>query len=352
MVRDTALRRRVRRTLLAVLAIDLAFVLVLAFLLDPWLVGVSEAVVAAAGLDGSVARLRWVVVLVVATAAFLALQLLYTCRQTLAEADATVTDASRHPDLLARVNRLSQQADVTTPTVAVTDADVPNSFTVGGVRNATLVVSEGLLETLPEDELDAVLAHELAHVKNRDARVMTLASFLPGLVNGDLAPRNGTLTGLLGIVVAFALYALSAPRLPGSPTGAETVVTFAVALVLSAVVAGIALGVLATPVLFLARRLSQDREFAADRAGAIVSGDPAALANALRRLDADADRAPDADARTAYDGVSRLCLLPHGFDDPTAERDAGDDFHVEVQSHPPTSDRIDRLGELARELET
>ena len=109
---------------------------------------------------------------------------------------------------------------------------------------------------------------------------------------------------------------------------------------------------LATPVVYLAHRLSHDREFVADRAGAQLVGDPAALASALRKLDDDIETTPATDLRSTGSMVSELCLLPHGFvrDDeagPIVEDEDG--FHIRLRSHPPTSERIERLRALAAE---
>jgi len=334
MFRDATHRTRVLAALGAVLAIDIAFVCVLALLADPLLASGVAGVARAVGVGTPSTAVRWAVELGIALLVFLAVQLMYVRRRTLAEASARTVDSEERPDLIARVERLSQVASVRTPTVAVADSDVPNSFTVGGVSNATLVVSEGVLTTLPDDELDAVLAHELAHVANRDVRVMTLASLLPALANGDLSPPRTATTNAGLVVAVVVLYFLSVPHLGGNP------LVFLAALAVVVVVGAVALGVLAAPVLFLTRRLSRYREYAADRAGAEISGSPAALASALRRLDGDG-RIPDTDKRQAY-GVERLCLLPYGFESVDETRDDA----LEIRSHPPTAARIERLQEL------
>ena len=195
MFRDGTHRARVLAALGAVLAIDLLFVCFLALLLDPLVATGVGGVARVVGVGEPTREVRWGLEVAVALVAFLAVQLAYVRRRTLAEASARTVDADERSELIARVERLSQVAGVRTPAVAVSSSSVPNSFTVGGVANATLVVSEGLLSTLPEDELDAVIAHELAHVANRDVRVMTLASLLPALANGDLTPPRNSTTG-------------------------------------------------------------------------------------------------------------------------------------------------------------
>lgn len=83
-------------------------------------------------------------------------------------------------DLYARIGRLATTAGMPSPDLAIIESDVPNAFATGRSRqDATVAVTTGLVETLDDDELDAVLAHELAHVRNRDATVMTIAYLLP-----------------------------------------------------------------------------------------------------------------------------------------------------------------------------
>ena len=354
MVRDIGPAARTLSTLLLVVAADLLLVGAAAFLLGPWAAALAEAALRSAGVPGA-ATLKWVVVLVPALAAFLWAQLRYTRRETLAAVDARPVSPESHPDLHARVTRLAAQADLRAPSLAVAETAVANSLTVGTPRNATVAVSTGLLDALSDDELDAVLAHELAHVKNRDVTVMTLATFLPAVARGDyslvddlLASRVGRTAGLvLGAFALFTLYALNAAVAPAGSMPAS-LGGFALALLFTALVGGIVLGALAAPVVLLSASLSRHREFVADRAGARMASSPAALAGALRSLDADAAAAPTSDARATVRG---LCLLPHGFGG-TAREPSSDRFAVETESHPPTAERIDRLRALTAEVET
>jgi heat shock protein HtpX len=334
MLRDRRLALRMALTLAAVLAVDLAFAVVVASLLSPWLTALRDAL-ATVGLaiPGSI---WWTAVVGVGLALVAWAHYGYARRQLLDAVDADPADAESQPDVHGRLTRLAATADLSSPDLAVADTDVPNSLAVGSPRDATVVVSEGLLDRLDGDQLDAVLAHELAHVSNRDAAVMTLASFLPAMAADRYNPLSGTRPALLGLglVVAHALGAvlLSAGGL-GSVVGAAALVLFTLLL------GGVALGVLAAPVLMLSRRLSRDREFVADRAGARLSGEPAALATALEALSSEDVEPPEADVRSTPDGVRGLCLLPHGFD---GERD---DWAA-TRSHPPVEDRVARLRDL------
>lgn len=364
-------------TLSAVLVVDLAVVLVLASLLAPWLVAVHAGLLSAGFAISPAAW--WVLVLAVGLGAIALGHLEFARTHLLAVVATGSTDASdsidAYPELHARLTRLAAATDVEPPSLAVVDTDVPNSLAVGGPRSATVVVSEGLLDRLDGDELDAVLAHELAHVKNRDAAVMTLASFLPAMAARAPAPFSKRTVGLacvavVGVHAVGALAAGSIITLAVGPLGTFAVGPVSTGSILAAapfvlfalLFGGVVLGVLATPVLVLAGRLSRDREFAADRAGALLSGSPAALATALETLDG-AVEPPRTDARDLAvggdggspdsheaeppnlpDAARGLCLLPHGFDGAPD----GDDRRV-TRSHPPVEDRVAQLRQLVAE---
>jgi len=153
-----------------------------------------------------------------------------------------------YPDLHRRVERLSQQADLPKPTVAVADTQVPNAFATGrNKKNATVAVTTGLLRALDDDELDGVLAHELAHVKNRDVMVMTIASFLD---DDRLLHR------------AVGGWLFSGDNRQGAPVIVAIVVSILVWIVS----------------FLLIRALSRYREYSADRGAALITGKPGALA--------------------------------------------------------------------------
>jgi len=351
---DDDLTRRILITLSLVLLIDVLFVLLIGVLLSPWLTFLRSAVANALGL-GTSPLIQWTVVLVPAVVVFVWAQLRYTRNQVLSRVDAHEVAPEEAPDLHDRIGRLAQQAEVAKPTVAIAETDVPNSFTVGTPADATVVVSRGLLEELDGEQFDAVLAHEVAHIKNRDATVMTMATFLPALVNEEFSVFDDLLPGDWNGAGPFVwgglllvLFALSTAFIGGPVFSVEFLVVFAIVVVLTVLFGGVALGVLATPVVFLSRNLSQYREYAADRAGAVMTGDPGALADALKHLDEDADGVPTDDAREVHGGVAGLCLLPYGLDG----RRNDDEFHIETRSHPSVEDRIQRLGRLAAEMET
>ncbi|WP_240149973.1 M48 family metalloprotease [Haloarcula sp. JP-Z28] len=341
------------RTLLLLVAVDIAVVATAAVLLTPWLVPVRNAVAAHLPFGGASARIAWwIAILTPALVAFVWAQLRYTSAQTMAEVDARIVGPDEYPALHERVQRLAQLADLTPPRIAVADADVPNSFAIGTLGGATVVVSEGLLSALDGDELDAVLAHELMHVANRDATVMTLASFLPSLTNGEYDPLADLLPGgsryTLGLVALGFAYVFSA-RVLAAPFGSLSfTLGFLFLFAVTALLGSVALGVFTAPVVVLGRSLSRAREFAADRSAAQLTGDPAALVGALETLDSGVDDRPGTDKRSAYAGVRGLCFLPYGFD--TAA--SSDSLATKTRSHPPTTERVERLQSVARSLET
>lgn len=337
---SSSLGRRLAATLVAIVVADLVFVGALLGLLAPVVEGVRLGTTPAIP-----APVWWAILVTAALVGLLAIQLRTARRMTLSRADVTRIDEADDPALFDRVRRLATLADRHPPAIGLVESDVPNCFSVGG-RDPMIVLSTGLRAELTDEELDAVLAHELAHLQNRDATVMTLAAFLPTLVTDRAVaglPR-WLRANLFGGALLFALVV----GLGWTRTASPAAILFVASL--SLVLGGIALGALATPVVYLSHRLSQDREFVADRAGARLSGKPEALASALQKLDDDVDSAPRQDLRSMDGLVEELCFLPHGF---VRRQDAGDDdgLTIRVRSHPPTSERIERLRDVAAELE-
>ncbi len=245
---------------------------------------------------------------------FSLVQWYFSDRLTLYSMGASKVSEDEHPQLHATVDRLSQQADLPKPTVAVADSKVPNAFATGRSKNhAAVCVTTGLIRMLDQEELEGVLAHELAHIKNRDMTVMTLASFLSTLAfiivrwgwlfGGGGRGRGGNQAPIwVAILVSFAVWILS---------------------------------------YLLIRALSRYREFAADRGAAVITGRPSALASALMKISGNMDRIPDEDLRDQAE-MNALFIIPikSGF--------IGRLF----STHPATEKRIDRLRELEREMET
>jgi MFS family permease len=240
--RDTALVARMAATLAVVGLANALFAGLVVALVAPWVGPVVRSAGAAAGVPRAVAGYWWVPAVLALLAGCSWAQLRYVRRQTLAAVDADRVTAEDRPDLHRRVTRLANQAGATKPAVYVAPSSAPNSFALDGGGDPALVVSEGLLERLDGEELDAVLAHELAHLSNRDATVMTLASFLPALTGdrysltaslGSPAPR---LLAVAGLAALYVLGAAATGRHPASPAYAAR---FVVGLGVAAVVGGV-----------------------------------------------------------------------------------------------------------------
>ena len=237
-------------------------------------------------------------------------QYFFSDKLALRSMGAREVSAEEYPDLHRRVERLSQQADLPKPTIAVADTQVPNAFATGrNKKNATVAVTTALLRSLDEDELDGVLAHELAHVKNRDVMVMTIASFLSTIA--FFIVRWGWLLG------------------GNNRQGAPVIVAVLVSIVVWIVS------------FLLIRALSRYREYSADRGAALITGKPGALASALMTIDGRMDRVPEEDLRQEAE-MNAFFIIPikSGFIGKIAS------------THPATENRIERLRELEREMET
>ncbi|TCO45408.1 heat shock protein HtpX [Kribbella antiqua] len=221
------------------------------------------------------------------------------------------------PQLHGVIDRLCALADMPKPRVAIADVDLPNAFATG--RNpdkAVVCVTTGILRRLDTDELEGVLAHELSHVAHRDVAVMTIASFL-GVLAG-LITRFGLYGGLGG----------------GRGRDQNTAVIVLTIVLVSAAVYAISF--------LLTRALSRYRELAADRAGAMLTGRPSALASALTKISGDIARIPSRDLRQA-EAFNAFFFAP-------AISGKGVSLSSLFSTHPPLEKRLDRLGVLSREL--
>ncbi|HYW10445.1 MAG TPA: zinc metalloprotease HtpX [Longimicrobium sp.] len=211
------------------------------------------------------------------------------------------------PALYEMVDRLRQRAGLPMPTVAVAPHAQPNAFATGrNPENAVVCVTDGLMQLVTREELEGVIAHELAHIKNRDMLLQTFTATLAGAVSS------------LGQMALWS-----------SLFGGDDEEGGGNALVM-ALVAPLAAGL-------VQMAISRQREFKADAVGAEICGRPLALAGALRKLDDYAHRIP----MQVSPAVAPLAQV-----NPLAA--VGGGMARMFSTHPPTEDRVQRLEQLAR----
>jgi len=255
------------------------------------------------------------VIAIVIAAGVLFAQYWFSDRIALYAMHGRIVTPEEAPQLHGAIDRLCALADMPKPRVAVADVDLPNAFATGrNPNNAVICVTTGVIRRLDADELEGVLAHELSHVAHRDVAVMTIASFL-----GVLA----------GLITRFGLYSGL-----GRQRDQNTAVIVLTVVAVSAVVYAISF--------LLTRALSRYRELAADRAGAMLTGRPSALASALTKISGDIARIPSRDLRQA-EAFNAFFFAP-------AISGKGLSLSSLFATHPSLETRLDRLGVLTREL--
>ncbi len=212
---------------------------------------------------------------------------------------AQVVTAKEAPELYEMVDRLRQRAGLPMPTVAIAPHEQPNAFATGrNPENAVVCVTAGIMRLVSREELEGVIAHELAHIKNRDMLLQTIAATMAAAISN----------------FAFIGMYMGGDDEGGSPVGG----------LLAVILAPIAATLIQTAI-------SRQREFKADAVGAEISGRPLALAGALTKLDAAAHRIPmqvspaaaplaQVNPLSAFGGMSKL-----------------------FSTHPPTAERVARL---------
>jgi len=242
--------------------------------------------------------------------------LFFSDKIALAAAGAREVSPQEAPELHGVVDRLCALADMEKPRVAIAPGPMMNAFATGrNSKNSVLCVTTPLLQGLNQAELEGVLAHELSHVAHKDVAVITIASFL-----GVIA----------GLIVRFAFYS---QLFGGGRRDQNTAAVFAAVMGVSAAVYAISF--------LLIRALSRYRELAADRAAALLTGRPSALASALTKVSGDIARIPTKDLRTAQ-AFNAFYFTPATGKEPGIER-----F---FSTHPSLEQRLDQLGRISAEL--
>ena len=228
------------------------------------------------------------------------------------------------PQLHGIIDRLCALANMPKPRVAIAQSDMPNAFATGrNTSNAVVVVTTGLLRRLDDKELEGVLAHEMSHVAHKDVVVMTIASFV------------GILAGLL---VRFAFYG---ELFGGGGRGRGGNNNNGGALPILLIV--MAVGIITYAISFLLiRLLSRYRELAADRAGALLTGQPSALASALTKVSGAMARIPTKDLREAQP-LNAFYFAPALKPDTTS-------LSTLFSTHPSLERRLQQLSDISAQL--
>jgi len=215
----------------------------------------------------------------------------------------------QYPKLYDMVERLAQKSGLPMPKVAVMNTHIPNAFATGKSHKSSVVaVTTGIMDTLEDEELEGVIAHELSHIKNRDVLVLTLASLfstvafflmryaLFGSVYGGRS-RNGGAGLLIVLLVAAITWFIS---------------------------------------FLIIRAISRYREFAADRGSAIITGRPEMLASALLKISGKMNAVPQKQKQD-IEGLNAFFIIP---------AISGDALWKLFSTHPPVEDRVRRLKEM------
>ena len=213
---------------------------------------------------------------------------------------AREVDAHSAPDFYRLVAELAQRARMPMPKVYIVDDPNPNAFATGrNPENAAVAATTGLLNMLTREEVAGVMAHELGHVRNRDTLIMTMVA---------------TIAGAISMIANFGLFFGHGEDRPNP--------LVAIAAMIMAPFAA----------MIVQMAISRTREFGADRAGAEISGNPAALASALRKIAEPARRIPNATA-AHNPAAAQLYIVPVGMSDL-------------FSTHPATEKRIAALAAM------
>ncbi|PKG32415.1 zinc metalloprotease HtpX [Methanoregula sp.] len=226
---------------------------------------------------------------------------------------AKIVEADERPELHMMVQKLCREADLPMPRIAIMQSPVPNAFATGrSPKHAVVACTDSIMRLLNKEELEAVLAHELSHVKNRDILTMTLASFIAMIASM--------------IMQSFFFSALFGGN--NRENGGAWIVIWIVSIIVYAI----------STLLILA--LSRYREFAADRGSAQITRNPRALISALNKISGRIDVIPP-DAKAKVEGANAFFIIPAL---------SGNSIMELLSTHPPLEKRIANLQKVEAEL--
>jgi heat shock protein HtpX len=237
-------------------------------------------------------------------------QYFFSDRLVLWSTRAKVVSEEEYPELHAMVAELATEAGIPKPRVAIVHTPVPNAFATGrSPSHAVVAVTDSITRLLSKDELKAVIAHELSHVKNRDVLTMTIASFV---------------SMLAFMVMRYAIFfGIGGNRRENAPILVAWIVSIVVWIVS----------------MILINALSRYREYAADRGSAIITRQPHSLITALQKISGRMDYVPP-EKRQEVEGANAFFIIPAL---------SGSTLMELFSTHPPLEKRVAALEQIEQE---
>ncbi len=249
----------------------------------------------------------------------------YSDKIALSTAGAQLVTPQQAPELHGIVDRICALADMPKPRIAISPTDLPNAFATGrNSEHAVLCVTQGLMRRLTPEELEGVISHEMSHVAHKDVMVMTVASFLAIIA---------------GLLIRFSFYGElfgGGGRRGGNNNNQGALPILLIIMAVSIVVYAISF--------LLIRLLSRYRELAADRSGALLTGQPSALASALQKVSGSIARIPTKDLREAAP-LNAFFFAP-ALSAQQAQSKLGELF----STHPSLEKRLAQLAKISQQL--